>query len=80
MKTKLMLLADHYNRKSILSIALMNGSTVIRVMIYVTQIVKSLWMNSHLITGCFDVNMTDLLRVTVRRVLLFHEIIISRVV
>lgn len=28
----------------------------------------------------FDVNMTDLLRVTVRRVLLFHEIIISRVV
>jgi hypothetical protein len=68
MKTKLMLLADHYNRKSSLNISLMNGYTVIRVMIYVTQIVKSLWMNSHLITGRFDVNMTDLLRVTVRRV------------
>jgi len=56
MKTKLMLLADHHNQKSSLNISLMNGSTVIRVMIYVTQIVKSLWMNSHLITGCFDVS------------------------
>jgi hypothetical protein len=37
-------------------------------------------MNSYLITDGFDVNMTDLLRVTIRRVLLFHEIIISRVV
>lgn len=75
-----MLLADHYNRKSSLNISLMNGSTVIRMMIYVTQIVKSLWMNSHLITDRFDVNMTDVLRITIRRVLLFHEIIISRVV
>lgn len=75
-----MLRADHYTRKSSLNISLVNGSTVIRVMIYVTQIVKSLWMNSHLIKDRFDVSMTDLLRVTVRRVLLFHEIIISRVV
>jgi len=58
----------------------MNGSAVIRVMIYVTQIVKSLCMNSRLITDRFDVNMTDLLRVTIRRVSLLHEIIISRVV
>jgi len=75
-----MLVADHYNRRSSLTISLMNGSTVIRVMIYVTQIVKSLCMNSRLITDRFDVNMTDLLRVTIRRVSLFHEIIISRVV
>ena len=59
MKTKLMLLVDHYNRKSSVIISLLNRSTVIRVFIYVTQSVKSLWINSPLITDLFDVNMTS---------------------
>jgi hypothetical protein len=59
-----MLLADHYNRKSSLRICLMNGATVMRVSIYAKQSAKFLRINSPLITGRFDVNMTFLLRVT----------------